>query len=284
MQALGIARRVDPHPAYQLRRRPLEYLAELSAAARSPGLIARELGRPKAEIAGYWDDLLIRRGFYPRIHQREAELRRSGRVQESPGGRADAAGEVLYVLVRAMRPGVVVETGVALGYSTAFILQALHDNAAGRLHSVDLPTTDPQGRTNADGVRDRVHLGSADDTGAVIPEDLLERWELTLGPSNPALVGTLDRVGPIDLFFHDSDHSYANMIWEYRTAWPRIRPGGWLLSDDVQWNGAFDEFVRATGARSFRWFGPRGHRGAIAKPSVSGAKPVDGERRPVGPG
>ncbi len=263
-----MARRVAPDALYQLRSRPLAYLRELWGAYRSPAALARLLDRPRAEIAGYWDDLLGRDRFYERVRAREEELSRSGRTGSSPGGRADAYSEVLYVLVRALRPETVVETGVALGYSSAYLLQALHDNGTGRLHSIDLPTTDPEGRTNADGVRDRVHLGSAEDTGAVIPADLRDRWELTLGPSNPTLVSVLGKVGPIDIFFHDSEHSYENMMWEYRTAWPSLRPGGWLLSDDVHWNAAFPEFAGAQGSPSFRWFGPRGHRGAVAKPGA----------------
>lgn len=271
MSPTGIARRVAPDRGYQLRHRPLAYLRELWAAARSPGLLARALALPRSEIDAYWDQLLGADRFYERIQSRESELRAAGHWGSSPGGRADSSSEVLYVLVRAMKPEVVVETGVAMGYSSAYLLQALHDNGSGRLYSVDLPTTDPEGRLNADGVRDRVHVPRVEDTGAVIPSDLRDRWELTLGPSNPTLVTVLERVGPVDIFFHDSDHSYENMSWEYRTAWPHLRPGGWLLSDDVQWNAAFPEFMAAHPSTTFRWFGPAGHRGALRKPPTPAA-------------
>jgi predicted O-methyltransferase YrrM len=272
---MGVARRLAPDPVYQLRSRPIGYLREYWGAFRSPALLARWLGRPRREIDGYWRDLIDRDRFYERIRAREQELTLAGRMGGSPGGRADAYSEVLYVLLRAIRPEVVVETGVALGYSSAYLLQALHDNGTGHLHSIDLPTISADGRVNADGVRDRVHVQSEGETGAVVPDDLRDRWTLTLGPSNPLLTELLERLGRTDVFFHDSDHSYENMTWEYRTAWPHLPPGGWLLSDDVHWNAAFPEFTRTSGGSAFRWFGARGHRGAIQKPPARWEDPED---------
>ena len=46
---------------------------------------------------------------------------------------------VAYLLIRVTHPEVVIETGVAFGISTAFVLQALRENGSGGLHSVDLP-------------------------------------------------------------------------------------------------------------------------------------------------
>jgi predicted O-methyltransferase YrrM len=261
----AIARRLAPDPAYQLRHRPGAYLREFWAAHRSPTTLAAALARPRRELLGYWNDLIVRDRFYDRIRARERELAAAGGAGGSPGGRADSYSEILYVILRTLQPETVVETGVALGYSSAYLLQALHDNGRGRLYSIDLPTTDPEGRVNADGVRDRVHVRTAGETGAVVPDDLRDRWELTLGPSNPLLVQLLERLGHVDVFFHDSDHSYENMIWEYRTAWPHVRPGGMLLSDDIHWNRAFPEFVASVGGSPYRWFGPGGHRGALPK-------------------
>src|SRR6185295_2535073 len=44
----------------------------------------------------------------------------------------------LYLTVRLMQPGLVVETGVFDGVSSALILRALEDNCYGRLISIDL--------------------------------------------------------------------------------------------------------------------------------------------------
>ena len=50
-----------------------------------------------------------------------------------------SAGEVLYAAVRARKPSVVVETGVAAGLSSACILAGLQRNGMGELYSIDLP-------------------------------------------------------------------------------------------------------------------------------------------------
>jgi len=51
-----------------------------------------------------------------------------------------------------------------------------------------------------------------------------------------------------DVFIHDSLHVYDHMLWEYRTAYPYLRAGGLLFSDDALWNNAFPEFVAEVGA------------------------------------
>jgi hypothetical protein len=48
-------------------------------------------------------------------------------------------GPLLYVLIRALKPKIVLETGVASGVSTLFMLQALNHNTHGTLYSIDLP-------------------------------------------------------------------------------------------------------------------------------------------------
>jgi predicted O-methyltransferase YrrM len=48
----------------------------------------------------------------------------------------------------------------------------------------------------------------------------------------------------VDLFFHDSLHTTRHMLFEFRTAWRRLRGGGILVSDDVFWNPAFWLFTQ----------------------------------------
>src|SRR5262245_58700490 len=112
-----------------------------------------------------------------------------------------------YAICRAIRPSAIVETGVAYGVTSAFVLRALETNGSGTLHSVDLP---PLGRD-----ADRF-------VGILIPPELKHRWHLRRGASKrvlPALVRQLDRV---DLFIHDSLHTYSNMRWELRTITARL--------------------------------------------------------------
>ena len=60
----------------------------------------------------------------------------------------------------------------------------------------------------------------------------------------------LSEVAPIDLFIHDANHAYSAQLREYRSAWPHLRPGGVMVSDDVG-NPAFVEFAAEVGAKPY---------------------------------
>lgn len=138
---------------------------------------------------------------------------------------------VYYTLVRLMRPGLVVETGVNNGFSTRFLLLAMERNDCGMLHSIDLPTPKEDVR----------QMGK--EIGWLVPAGLRARWQLHLGDARELLPKLLTTLGTVDIFIHDSLHTYDHMLFEYRTAWPHLRVGGILLSDDTDFNAAFPEFA-----------------------------------------
>jgi len=147
----------------------------------------------------------------------------------------------LYGLTRWLRPMVLVESGGFIGMSSAFILKALVDEklANAKLYSIELSQDCEQGALIPEELRS---------SGGFVPmrgriEDFLK------GDQLPA---------SIDMFLHDSSHSYQHMLWEFRQFWPRLRDGGLLVSHDVQMNAAFPEFVtntyaleKKTGRRDF---------------------------------
>lgn len=134
-----------------------------------------------------------------------------------------------YVLVRRYKPEVVVETGVSMGWSTSMILYALNRNKKGRLYSID--TDSDQTTKDWGGV------------GYLLTQELKSRWDLIIGDSKETLKPLLDRLGTVDMFIHDSDHSYDVMKFEYETAWKYLRSGGILASDDVNQSQAWQEFL-----------------------------------------
>jgi predicted O-methyltransferase YrrM len=137
-----------------------------------------------------------------------------------------------YLTCRLLEPGVVVETGVAYGVSSAFILRALEENGRGVLHSVDLP---PLRRRYAE------FWGVAVDDGLAG-----SRWNVHRGTSKRVLPGLLGQLGTVDLFVHDSLHTHRNMRREFEAVWPHLRAGGAILADDVERNRAFGELRRRT--------------------------------------
>lgn len=134
-----------------------------------------------------------------------------------------------YLICRLIEPDVVVETGVAYGVSSAFILKALEENGHGTLYSIDLPPL----RRNYEKF-----------WGVAVPEALKGRWELHRGPSRRVLPDLLEKLGALDMFIHDSLHTRRNMRAEFDLAWPRMRRGGVALADDVERNRAFGELYR----------------------------------------
>src|SRR5207245_5988852 len=132
-------------------------------------------------------------------------------------------------------------------------------NKNGLLHSIDLPyeQTDqshpnlPETKETESGdlrwVAWRPSVAGLE-VGWLVEEHLRKRWTLELGSSKEKLKPILDKSGSIDMFFHDSEHTYENMIFEYSTAWRYLKPGGFLVSDDVDWNTAFADFAKGKGA------------------------------------
>jgi predicted O-methyltransferase YrrM len=162
-------------------------------------------------------------------NETKTRLHRVNGINPIPDSGADVSlAEACYVTCRLLKPATVVETGVARGITSAFILHALDENKKGQLYSVDLP----------------VPLRNADlFTGIAVPKRLRDRWTLILDDSLHALHGLIRKVGQIDLFVHDSDHSYRHQMIEYRLAWNSLRLGGVLISDDVNRSEAFLKFA-----------------------------------------
>ena len=130
-----------------------------------------------------------------------------------------------WCIVRHLRPRKIIETGVARGISSRFLLAALDLNGSGRLWSIDLPPLRRPWR---------------DQVGAAVPNNLRTRWTYLRGASRTLLPELIRELGEIDLFIHDSLHIGKNMMFEFGQAWTALRPGGILLSDDIGGNSAFE--------------------------------------------
>jgi len=192
-----------------------------------PGLV-RLTGRSPGEIDTYFAEL---GPLHDRLRREVGSVRSAGALMQAP---------LLYVLVRALGPKRVVETGISSGYSARLILEALERNGDGHLDSIGI---DVFGLTRRPGDS----AGELEDrhVGWLVPDGLRHRWTLHLGRSEerlPALAVPGSR--NLDLFVHDSLHQYATMRWEYATALPAMPSGALLCSHDVHANRAWPEFLR----------------------------------------
>jgi len=143
----------------------------------------------------------------------------------------------LYILIRLIKPKLIVETGVLWGYSSAHILKALEENNSGFLYSIDLT--------------DSRLLSRGLTSGPVVPDNLKGRWELIIGKSIDKLPDLLKKLESIDIFIHDSEHSYENMMFEYETAYESLNEGGLLISHDIEANTSFIDFCSVNNLSCF---------------------------------
>ncbi|HLA14627.1 MAG TPA: class I SAM-dependent methyltransferase [Gemmatimonadaceae bacterium] len=233
----------------------------IDRALRDPRLLLRYIRRTgsSAWIRAVFD---TRREY----EQLASEVRESGLIEELQRGLGDAfaglsgstvrgAGYVdgamkighvlaLYAVVRKRRPAVVLETGVCNGFSTAILLEGLRRNDTGHLYSVDLPEVagDIDGGRQFWSGKGGAVVPPDRPSGWLVPEQLQDRWTLCLGRSTAVLPGLVNRLGQIDLFIHDSEHSLENQMFEFRLAWQHLCPGGLLAASDINCSPAFLQF------------------------------------------
>jgi predicted O-methyltransferase YrrM len=179
--------------------------------ARFLAWLAGEFNVDAAALDAEYHNSMFHRSYLARLHglhDRVAPLR--------SGTSGLWTLKALYLLVRAARPRLVVESGVLYGASSAHILAALAANGEGELHSIDLAhdETEPPG-------------------DFLVPDGLRDRWHLIVGDSRSELPALLEELGTIDCFHHDSLHTFEHMTWEYQTALPHLAAGGVLSSHDV---------------------------------------------------
>jgi predicted O-methyltransferase YrrM len=205
--------------------------------------------RREVDESGLIDHLERETAFFWNTVQ--GETARGGRFNTGRVTGRDGYDEGLYLysIVRSLRPEVAVETGVCNGVSTAFLLLALERNGGGRLHSIDYPEVagEDYGPDEFWEGKGGAVIPSGKEPGWMIPPELKHDWELILGKSQDELPPLLDRLRSIDLFMHDSEHSYECMSFEFRTAFTALREGGALIADDITQNAAMSEFAAEHG-------------------------------------
>lgn len=234
-RAVGLARGLarDRTRYFALRRRPFPL---------SPDDALRALGvDPTADDMLAWerarDELLPRLATCARVAGALPIAEKLG----NPAHHSHENKRLLYLLVRALRPRLVVETGTFAGVTTTFLLRALDDADAGRLLSFDLPARRPIPMAVAHA------LPEGRDPGWIVPDELRNRLELVLGDTRQTLVPALRERDRVAVFVHDSLHTLRHMLFEFRAAWRVLEPRGFLVSDDVFWNAAFWWFTRTRG-------------------------------------
>jgi len=137
-----------------------------------------------------------------------------------------------YAVVRAMKPKLIVETGVHQGVGAVTIITALMKNLEegfpGRYIGTDI---DPN-------------------AGTLLNEKYLEYGDLLYGDS----IESLERISDtVDIFINDSDHSEIYEAKEYVVISPKLGPGSIILGDNSHTTDALLKFSIITN-RKFLFF------------------------------
>jgi hypothetical protein len=137
----------------------------------------------------------------------------------------------IWCTIRHRRPEVVVETGVAHGVSSRVVLEALNRNDRGHLWSIDIPN--PLNRS--------VH----GQEGAAVTDACRRRWTYVEGESRLRMPPLVKEVGKVELFIHDSLHTFKNTLFEMEQA-ASVMPssGGVMLIDDIRSHDGFLTFAK----------------------------------------
>ncbi len=126
-----------------------------------------------------------------------------------------------YATVRATQPDLVVETGTHLGLGSCVLAAALLRNGHGRLTTIDI---DPE-------------------AGYLIEDPYAGVIDRRTGSSVELLADLRD----VDIFLHDSLHTYDYETLEFKAVEPNLRPGAIVLSDNAHDSAALSDWAERTG-------------------------------------
>jgi hypothetical protein len=201
---------------FDITERNIKYLRETIACVTQ---------RPSAEIAGYIEEALNDRdlknsatkgALFPRPNLQSPFGRRLG----------------WYAIARAMKPRIVVETGVERGHGALILCAALLRNAAegnpGRYCGTDI---DPN-------------------AGRLLVGKYAEIGKILYGDSITSLEGLNEK---IDLFINDSDHSADYEYREYQTIAGKLNAKAIILGDNAHVTDKLALFSEENG-RQFLFF------------------------------
>ena len=139
---------------------------------------------------------------------------------------------LLYFLVRKFKPKIVVETGVAAGWSSLAIMRALANNFQGKLYSSDFPY---------------FRLKKPEQYVGYLAKSELNKnnWFLDIRGDDKALPEIIKQIGNknIDLFHYDSDKSYSGRSNALKLLKSKLNSKTIIIFDDIQNNLHFKDYI-----------------------------------------
>lgn len=136
----------------------------------------------------------------------------------------------LYFITRYTQPDVIIETGVAAGFSSYAFLKAIDTNKKGILYSSDFPY---------------FRLPNPEKyIGIVVEETLKKYWHVYIDGDEINLPKILNKVNRIDIFHYDSDKSYSGRTMAISLIKNKLDDNSLVLMDDIQDNSFFYDYIQ----------------------------------------
>ncbi len=147
---------------------------------------------------------------------------------------------LLYFLVRKFKPNIVVETGVAAGWSSLAILRGLSKNKNGKLYSSDFPYFRLENPEQYIGILAKNESNRMD-------------WFLDTRGDDVAVNEIKKKIGnnPIDIIHYDSDKSYSGREKFLKNLNSNINSKTVIIFDDIQDNLHFKNLVYKKNKENF---------------------------------
>ena len=136
---------------------------------------------------------------------------------------------LLYFVTLFSKPSVIVETGVAAGFSSQVFLSALSKNGIGTLYSSDFPY---------------FRLPNPEKfIGFLVSPDLRNNWVLMIDGDEKNLPKIATQIKQVDVFHYDSDKTYSGKSFAVSTLSPLFHDRSILIFDDIQDDSFFHDYV-----------------------------------------
>jgi predicted O-methyltransferase YrrM len=210
-------------------------LRRLRRVTTADAVAQRVLRAIESTLRGAWEP--AERVWMARLAELRRGLRRSRERVDPLGTDATSAqtvgqrylfsksvlgAQLLFRLVRELRPSRCLELGTNVGVSAAYQAAALALNGGGELHTVEL--------TPALAALARRHLASVELTA-----------EVHEGRFADVLPGLLERIAPVDYVFVDGHHDGPATLAYFAQLQPCLSPGALVVFDDIAWSSGMAE-------------------------------------------
>ena len=137
---------------------------------------------------------------------------------------------LIYFLTRKIKPKIILETGVAAGYSSSAFLEAIHKNKIGKLFSSDFPY---------------FRIPNPIQYIWILVEDKYKKnWNLFLEGDERNISKIKKKLKQkIDLIHYDSDKTYEGKKKFFKMVNNLIKENTFIIIDDIQDDNFFLEYV-----------------------------------------